>query len=144
MIKSLNVLERVLLGNLLPKEGSFANLKLLRVARENLSFDDKENKALNFRQEGEQMRWDNAVVINKKSGKTLTGDPEYIQKTLNRNPDEYETKPAVPDKDVEIGEVATQMIEKALKELDEKGELKDEHVSLFEKFIEQSALAVVK
>lgn len=54
----LSVLDRLLLLNLLPAEGSFANLKLLRVAREELSFNEEENKSLNFRQEGEQMVWE--------------------------------------------------------------------------------------
>ena len=57
----LNVLERILLGQILPKEGSFTNLKLLRVIKEDLSFTEKENKLLKFRQEGERTMWDNAV-----------------------------------------------------------------------------------
>ena len=58
---SLNVLERLLLLNLLPKEGSLVNLKLIRVAREALSFTEEENEQLKFKQEGDQLRWNEAV-----------------------------------------------------------------------------------
>ena len=98
----LNVLERILASGLLPKEGTFANLKLLRVAQEDLSFDEKENKALNFRQEGEMTRWEDSVV---------------------------------PDKEIKLGEIATQLLTKKLKELDESEKLTSEHMSLYEKFV---------
>jgi len=98
----LNVLDRIVLMNLLPKEGSFANIKLLRVARESLSFDELENKRLNFRQEGDRMFWDqDAKVI---------------------------------DKEIEFGEIVTQMIVKELKKLDGEEKLTEEHFPLFEKF----------
>jgi len=58
----LNVLERLLVLNLLPKEGTFTNLKLLRVARENLSFTEEENKVLKFKQENDQIVWVNDAV----------------------------------------------------------------------------------
>ena len=58
----LNVLERLLVLNLLPKEGTFTNLKLLRVARENLSFTEEENKVLKFKQENDQIVWINDAV----------------------------------------------------------------------------------
>lgn len=99
---NLNVLERLLVLNLLPKEGTFTNLKLLRVARENLSFTEEENKALNFKQENDQIVWVND---------------------------------AVGDKEVEIGEVVTTLIVAELKKLDSEEKLKDEFLSLYEKFI---------
>jgi len=55
--KYLNVLERVLTLSLLPKEGTFANLKLLRTAKENLSFTDEENKKLNFQEADGMVKW---------------------------------------------------------------------------------------
>lgn len=54
----LTVLERLVLLNVLPKEGNFTTIKLLRKLRENLSFDEAENKALNFVQDGDQVTWD--------------------------------------------------------------------------------------
>ena len=58
----LNVLERILLSQILPDKGSFSNLKLLRVVKEELSFSDKENKKLNFKQDGERMLWNNVDI----------------------------------------------------------------------------------
>jgi len=60
----LTVLERLLLLNLLPKEGDFTTIKLVRQAREALSFNEEEHKKLNFRQEGDQTIW-NPVNIMK-------------------------------------------------------------------------------
>ena len=98
----LNVLERLILLNLLPKEGSFANIKLLRVARENLSFNEKENKDLNFQQVDTQLNWTNGVV---------------------------------GDKPIELGEIVTQMVVKALKKLNDEEKITEEHASIYEKFI---------
>ena len=76
----LNTLERVMLMGVLPKEGTFANLKLLRIAKERLSFSEEENKKLNFRQEGDQMYWDEAPHMKEVNfGDTVT---ELIVKTL--------------------------------------------------------------
>ena len=98
----LNVLERLLLLNILPKEGTFTNLKLLRVARENLSFTEEENEALKFKQENDQIIWVND---------------------------------AVGDKEIDTGEVVKGLIVKELKKLDKEEKLKDEFLSLFEKFV---------
>ena len=99
----LNVLERLVTLNLLPAEGSFTNLKLIRVAKEVLSFDEKEHKTLQFTQVGDQMTWNTAVII---------------------------------EKEIELGEVVSLIIVEALKKLDSEGKLKEEHISLYEKFIE--------
>jgi hypothetical protein len=70
----LNTLERVMLMGVLPKEGTFANLKLLRIAKEDLSFSEEENKELNFRQEGEQLHWDDLAQTKEVNfGDTVTG-----------------------------------------------------------------------
>jgi len=99
----LNVLERLIVLSLLPEAGSFANLKLLRTTREELSFDEKENKALAFEQKGELLNW------NEKAN--------------------------VPEKDVKIGEIVTQILTKKLKEMNDKEELKEQHFSVYEKFM---------
>ena len=57
----LSVLERILLVSILPVEGNFTNLKSLRVAREAISFNEKEHKLLNFRTENDQTTWDDTV-----------------------------------------------------------------------------------
>jgi hypothetical protein len=55
--KKLDVLERLMLLQVLPKEGNYSNLKALRVVREKLSFTEAENKALAFREEAGMLRW---------------------------------------------------------------------------------------
>ena len=89
----LSVLERLLVQNLLPEKGSYTNLKLMRVAREALSFDEAENKALKFVQDGEQLRWEDNTVGDKeiKLGEVVT---EMIKKELKALNDKEELKPA--------------------------------------------------
>lgn len=53
----LEVFERLLLLGLLPKEGEYTTLKLLRVLREDLSFSEEENQKLEFKKEAEMIRW---------------------------------------------------------------------------------------
>ncbi len=101
------VLERFVLSSILPAEESFATLKLVRKAKENLSFNDIENQKLKIRQDGEQVIWDQQAAIE-----------------IDKNAAE-----------VELGDTVTQLIVDALKKLDEEKKLKDEHFSLFEKFV---------
>ena len=99
----LNVIERLLLLGILPNEGSFTNLKIIRKARESLSFDEKENKVLKFDQkENGQISW----VPN-----------------------------AIEDKEINVGEIASELIKKELKKLDKEEKLTNEHFSTYEKFI---------
>ena len=106
----LTVLERLVVQALLPKEGNYTTLKLLRVCREALSFDDLENKRLDFKQEGEgetaQVRW------NEKVGDEIV-------------------------KNIEFGEVMKLEIIASLKKLEEEKKLRDEHFTIYEKFVEK-------
>jgi hypothetical protein len=95
--------ERLLLLEMLPKAGNLTTIKLLRVAKEDLSFNDKENKALKFVQEEGMLNWDPAA-----------GDIE---------------------KEIEIGEIITELIITELKRMNEDKELTEQHISLYEKFI---------
>ena len=49
----LGVFERLILLNILPGEGDFTTLKIVRKMRESLSFTEEEHKALEFKQEDE-------------------------------------------------------------------------------------------
>ena len=142
----LSVMERMMLLNLLPPTGTFANLKVLRIAKEALSFDDKEHKLLNIRYEGEgdraQMRWDNHTIVEKATGIEVVGNPEVVQEMIRKSPDAFEMKPIMNDKNVIMGEIVTQMIVKKLKELNGKEELTEQHYSLYEKFVEPPLQAV--
>lgn len=132
----LSVLERVLLSQALPAQGSFTNLKLLREARETLSFTEEENKELNFRQEGESLQWTGLKIINKATGNPVEGSVEFVEKMVKKNPELFEQRLSVEDKDFEFGEVVTDLIVKAIKDLDKQEKLTNDHLPLYEKFIE--------
>jgi hypothetical protein len=61
----LSVLERIVLSQILPTEGSFKNLKLIRVMREDLSFNEEENALLEFQETDGRLTWKEGVVGNK-------------------------------------------------------------------------------
>jgi hypothetical protein len=103
----LTVLERIMAQNLLPEKGTFANLKLIRKAKEALSFDDLENKRLNFRTEDGRVFWDDGQV---------------------------------EEKDIQLGEVVTEMIKKELNRLDKEEALAMDFMSLYAKFQEGETL----
>ena len=148
----LSVIERINLLNLLPAKGSYTNLKLLRVAREELSFTDDEHKVLNFRQEGEGNKartlWNTMHLVNKETNEPPKGADDIIMEMVNANPESYEMRPVLEDADINLGEVVTQIIIKALKSLEESESLEEgkSHFTLFEKFIvaEQSGYKPLK
>lgn len=53
----LGVFERVLLLNILPREGDFRTLKVLRKLMDDLGFTEEESAALAFQQDGTQVKW---------------------------------------------------------------------------------------
>lgn len=135
----LSVMERILLLNsVLPREGSFNNLKLLRKARESLSFTEDENELLNFREEGNgQIIWNNFAYRDKETGKTLDIASEFSMKLAEKNPERFEKiLPAVPEKDIEIGATVMGIIAKSMKDMDRKEKLTENHYSLYEKFVD--------
>jgi hypothetical protein len=54
----LTVLERIALLNILPAEGDFVTLKIVRNLKMDLSFSEDEIKALKVEQKGAQITWD--------------------------------------------------------------------------------------
>jgi len=53
----LTVLERLALLNILPKEGNFITLKIVRKLREDLSFSEEEIKRLEFKEDEGRVSW---------------------------------------------------------------------------------------
>ena len=53
----LNVFERLMLLSVLPQEGNFVTLKVLRILKSNLALSEKELKDFEVIQEGEQVKW---------------------------------------------------------------------------------------
>lgn len=61
----LNVLNRLLLLNLLPKEGDITTLRIIRKLQEELSFSEEEHKALNFTEDGTALNWTSSADVPK-------------------------------------------------------------------------------
>lgn len=101
----LSVGERLVLLSVLPVEGDFVTLKIVRDLRGDLSFSEEELKELGIVQSEGMVQW--------ADGKNTT-------------------------KDVPIGEKATDIIGDALKKLNEAKILREEHIPLYEKFIEKN------
>ena len=106
----LNILDRIMLSNILPKEGTFANLRLLRIVKEEISFNEEENKQLNFRQEGPQLMWESKIV----DGKQVD---------------------MFPERDFRIGDVVIKLIRTELESLNSQAKLTEQHFSIYEKFV---------
>jgi len=96
----LNVLERITLLQILPKEGTYVTFKILIDLKARLAFNEKEIKEFGVEENEGQIRW-------KKS----------------------------TDKEIEVGEKATDIVVDVLKKLDKDGKINDNNVLLFEKFI---------
>lgn len=54
----LSVLERLMALGVLPKEGDYVTLNVIRKAQEMLSFTDEEIKKYGFKQEQDKTQWD--------------------------------------------------------------------------------------
>ena len=98
----LDVRERLVLLSVLPQEGNFITLKVVRKLREGLSFSEEELKQYKFVQEDQRVTWDDKA--------------EQV-------------------KEIEIGEKAMDIIKEALKKLNEDKKLKDEHFTIYQKFV---------
>jgi len=62
---NLSVKERLILLSILPQEGNFITLKVVRKLREALSFSEEEIKKYKFVQSGSQVTWDNTIEQGK-------------------------------------------------------------------------------
>ena len=95
----LNVIERLLIPGLLPEKGTFANVKLLRVARENLSFTDAENKALEFKPNGDKVTWNDGAV-----GDCEIAIGEVVTQMIVKKLNELEKAEDLPDNHISVYE----------------------------------------
>ena len=104
----LTVMDRLMLLQVLPKEGDFLSLRILRELKEELSFTEEEQAALELKQ-------------NREAG------------TVNWN---LESERAQGPKDVPIVEKATDLIVEALKGLNSRKQLTEAHMPIYERFVE--------
>ncbi|MAH50245.1 hypothetical protein CMI37_30775 [Candidatus Pacearchaeota archaeon] len=106
----LSVIERVLLVNIMPREGSVINLKLLREFRESLSFSEEENKALSLSVDDHgSVHW-----------RLLDDDGNAIPQV----------------KEIPVNQIMFDIAKKTLAKMNKDEILKEEHLPLYEKFCE--------
>ena len=125
----LSVAERFKLLELLPPQGDFTTLKLLRKFRESLSFSEKERAELQFRNGYKCPTCDNEVVtpVPVKCGNC----DQYMQPT-----GQVVWKPeGEPNKDVFIGDTIKGIIASALKQMDDAKVLTELHYRLYEELV---------
>lgn len=102
----LTIIERLMALGLLPKEGDFTTLKIVRQVREDLSFSEEEHAALKFE--------------SKEDGVLAWQVDGVAADVLN--------------KEIEIGAKASKVIADSLEKLDKEKKLTEQHFSLYEKF----------
>ena len=100
----LNVFERLVLLPILPAEGDFLTLKIMRELKESLSMSQTDLDEFEIKQAGEQVTW------NEKGNE---------------------------EREIEIGEKATDIVVESLKALDKEKKLTERHFSLYEKFCKE-------
>jgi len=127
----LTIIERLSLLDLLPKEGSFVTLKLVRKLRETLSFTEKEIDIISF-----MNGWQCPKCKNTKfsSTKPLCDDCKIGMLPIGQVTWD-ESKEATILKDIHIGKSMRELCVFALKDLSEQGKLKENHMSLYIKFV---------
>lgn len=104
----LSISERYILLDLLPKEGTYTTLKILRKLREALSFSEEE-----------LVKWGIQEVPQPTGG---------VAVQWNRS--------AEDSAEISIGEKASDIIVNVLKQRDQESKLTDREYSLYEKFVE--------
>lgn len=108
----LNILERIALIGVIPREGSALTLRIIRELQSKLSFTEKEMKTYKMK---------NRTMSD--GGVTITWDNDFSLK----------------EEDFLFGEVATGIIKRELLKLDSQNKLRMEMLSVYEKFIEGEA-----
>ena len=98
----MNVLERLTLLQILPKESNFATLEIVRELISNVGLNEADYKEFEINQK------DGLITWNEKGGE---------------------------DREIKIGEKATDIIIESLKKLDDEKKLTENHFSLYEKFV---------
>jgi len=109
MKQKLNIAERVALLNILPPEGNLVTLKIIRELKTDLSFSEEEVKRFKIK----------ANPAPGGLGSFITWDSDFTKET----------------KEVEIGNVAKDIIVEQLKALESQKRLRMETLDLYEKFV---------
>lgn len=126
----LNVLERLALLEVLPKEGDFVTLKLVRKLRESLSFNEAEIKQIDFNQNWKCPKC-NKEMASPDAPKCECGS--YMTATGSMTWDAMKGENVI--KDVHMGEKMMGLCVAALKKLDSDKKLTEQFYSLYEKIV---------
>ena len=102
----LNLFERLMIQQILPQEGNFATLKILNSLKMSLAPSEDEYKEYNIR------------TVEENGASKIIWDIRGTE-----------------EKEIEIGEKASDIIKNSLLELDKSAKLKPEHLSICEKFL---------
>jgi len=105
----LNIQERIVLLQVLPAEGDFVTLKVLRDLRAVLGFSEEDHKKFKI--------------------ETITDDEGKASIT-------WDFKVGAKETEVEMGDKAVEIVKESLKKLDEEKKLQPQHFSVYEKFIQ--------
>ncbi len=143
----LTVLERLLLLNLLPEAGNLTTIRIVRELRESLSFTEDEHEVLRFETlPGGNVRWRSpdtwATFARVKTDDGVQwamadGSFTFYGEWSEEKNAEYAAKCQELIGDgafIQVGKRARQEVKEWLKKLDEKGEVREPHFSIFEKF----------
>jgi predicted nucleic-acid-binding Zn-ribbon protein len=128
----LTVFERLILNNILPKEGDFITLKLVRKLREALAFGEKEIAEIDFKNEWKCPKCQRTELANEMPKCPDCG--VYMQLGGQIHWDDEKAKKVI--KDVYMGNKMLALCESTLKKLSDESKLTEQHMSLFEKFVE--------
>ena len=97
-----SVEERLLMLHILPKQGNYATLKMVREFREELSLTEDEHESLDLKEENGSFSWNTAAVV---------------------------------PKEIEVSAFRRKLIVDALTQLDEQDKLTEDHIPLYERFV---------
>lgn len=128
----LAVYERLILMSILPKEGDFITLKLVRKLREALSFNEKEIAEIDFKNHWrcpkcEKVELSPEVIKCEDCGVSMIPAGQVTWD---------EEKALRVTKDVHMGDKMFNLCVSTLKKLSDEGKLTEQHMSLYEKFVE--------
>ena len=136
----LNIAERFMLLQILPQEGDFTTLKIIRKLRETLAPDEKESEEYGFQYEYACKQRDivdekpvlcGFMVVSPIQPKCPVHN-EYMQPSGRMF---WKPEMATMEKQIFLGNKAKSLITEALEKLDDQKKLTEQHFSLYEKFV---------
>lgn len=128
----ITVFERIQLQNLLPAEGDFITLKLVRKLKETLAFSEKEIADIEFKNHWKCGACNTTEVSTATPKCSSCGN--YMVPSGMVNWDEAKALDTI--KDVHMGRTMHDLCRSALKKLSEEKKLTEQHMSIYEKFVE--------